>query len=312
MNPRVSVIVPVYERTAFLRAAVESVRAQTEASWELLLVDDGSSAPTLEYLDSIAAPPRIQVLRLPHTGNPAAVRNAGIRAARGAFVALLDSDDAWAPGKLAAQLAGLEQSGRRWGYTAFVHMDAAGQPLGPSPYLPWRAARYAGVEGVARLDSMIALPSVIVERALIDEVGAFDESLRYYEDYDLWFRLALAAPPHELAEPLTRVRRHDEHYSDTNELRTRQDLDRVYAGMIAELRDERVRRAVLHLRAVNAGRLAGIYAAGRDVRGALHSLAETSRHSRGEPAWWFGAARALVRSVLLPARRHPPARAPGS
>jgi glycosyltransferase involved in cell wall biosynthesis len=308
MSPRVSVIVPVYERTAFLRAAVESVRAQTESSWELLLVDDGSSVSTLEYLDAIAAPPRIRVLRRAHSGIPAAVRNAGIRAATGTFVALLDSDDEWAPGKLAAQLAGLEESGCRWGYTAFVHMDAAGQPLTQSRYQSWRAARFAGVEGVARLDSMIALPSVIAERALIAEVGSFEESLRFYEDYDLWFRLALAAPPHELAEPLTRVRRHDEHYSDTNELRTRQDLDRVYARMIERLRDERVRRAVQHLRAVNAGRVAGVYATERDIRGALRSLMETSRHSRGEPAWWLGAVRALVRGALLPARRHPPAR----
>jgi len=305
MNPRVSVVVPVYERTHFLRAAVDSVRAQTGVSWELLLVDDGSSAPTLEYLDSIAAPPRIRVLRQPHSGNPAAVRNAGIRAAQGEFVALLDSDDEWAPGKLAAQLAGLDRSGCRWGYTAFTHVDAAGQPLGQARYQPWRAARFPGAEGVARLDSMIALPSVIAETALLAEVGAFDESLRYYEDYDLWFRLALAAPAHELAEPLTRVRRHGEHYSDTHELRTRQDLDRVYARMIQLLRDERVRGEVRRLRAVNAGRIAGVYAAGRDIRGALHSLAQTSRHSRGESAWWFGAMRAMVRGVLLPARRHP-------
>jgi glycosyltransferase involved in cell wall biosynthesis len=312
VNPRVSVIVPVYERTAFLRAAVESVRAQTESSWELLLIDDGSSASTLEYLDSIEAPPRIRVLRLPHSGNPAAVRNAGIRSATGTFVALLDSDDEWVPEKLAAQLAGLAQSGCRWGYTAFTHMDAAGQSLAQSPYQPWRAARFAGVEGVARLDSMIALPSVIAERALIAEVGAFDESLRYYEDYDLWFRLALAAAPHELAEPLTRVRRHDEHYSDTSELRTRQDLDRVYSRMIERLGDNRVRRAVQRLRAVNAGRVAGVYAADRDVRGALHSLVVSSRHSLGEPAWWYGAVRAIARGVLLPARRHPPARVQNS
>jgi hypothetical protein len=225
---------------------------------------------------------------------------------------LLDSDDEWMTGKLAAQLAGLEQSGCRWGYTAFAHMDAAGQALTRSHYQPWRAARFAGVEGVARLDSMIALPSVIAERDLIAEVGAFDESLRYYEDYDLWFRLALAAPAHELAEPLTRVRRHDEHYSDTSELRTRQDLDRVFARMIEKLRDDRVRRAVQRLRAVNAGRIAGVYAAERDIRGALSSLVETSRHSRGEPVWWFGAVRALIRGVLLPARRHPPARVQNS
>lgn len=312
MTPRVSVIVPVYERTHFLRAAVESVRAQTEASWDLLLVDDGSSSSTLDYLDSIAAPPRIRVLRLPHSGNPAAVRNAGIRAATGTFVALLDSDDEWVPGKLRAQLAGLEQSGCRWGYTAFVHVDAAGRSITHSRYRRWRAARFAGVEGVARMDSMIALPSVIAERALIGEAGAFDESLRYYEDYDLWFRLALACPPHELAEPLTRVRRHDEHYSDTSELHTHQDLDRVYARMIEKLPDGRLRCEVQRLRAVNAGRVAGIHAAGRDIRGAVQSLMESSRHSRGEPAWWFGAVRAILRGVLLPARRQSPPRVQNS
>src|SRR2546421_610268 len=103
---RVSVILPTYDRLPLLREAVESVRAQTWADWELVVIDDGSTDGTAEYLTELASvDPRVRVLRRPHRGNPARLRNEAVAASTGEYVAFQDSDDVWEPEKLARQLA---------------------------------------------------------------------------------------------------------------------------------------------------------------------------------------------------------------
>src|SRR5689334_5593430 len=97
--PRVSVVVPVFDRLAPLRETLGSVFAQTLADFELILVDDGSGPETRAWLESIDDP-RVRQLRLEHSGNPAAVRNAGIAMASAPHVAFLDSDDLWLPRRL--------------------------------------------------------------------------------------------------------------------------------------------------------------------------------------------------------------------
>jgi glycosyltransferase involved in cell wall biosynthesis len=86
--PEISVILPSFNRTAFLRAAVESVRAQSHSDWELIVADDGSDKATREYLREIEGG-RIRTLLLPHSGNPARVRNAAIEIAGGRYLAFL-------------------------------------------------------------------------------------------------------------------------------------------------------------------------------------------------------------------------------
>src|SRR4051794_6167561 len=80
-NPEVSVIVPTFDRLAYLPAAIASVTAQTFGHWELIIVDDGSSDGTASFLDGLRDT-RIRPFRLPHFGNPSRARNAGIRLAR--------------------------------------------------------------------------------------------------------------------------------------------------------------------------------------------------------------------------------------
>src|SRR5258708_5276744 len=119
MTPEVSIVLPSYNRLRYLRDAVDSVRAQTFRDWELIIADDGSGAETATYLAGLARVPQVTILRLAHSGNPSVVRNTAIRAAHGAFVAFLDSDDVWLPSKLELQIA-LHRSrpARRWSYTA--------------------------------------------------------------------------------------------------------------------------------------------------------------------------------------------------
>ena len=95
----VSVIIPTYNRAACLREAIESVLSQTYKQFELIVVDDGSTDATGELLLQYGA--KLSVLHTGH-GGPSAARNCGIAAARGDYIAFLDSDDVWLPDKLRA------------------------------------------------------------------------------------------------------------------------------------------------------------------------------------------------------------------
>src|SRR5687768_13275178 len=104
--PEVSVVLSTFNRLNYLRESVDSVCAQSFRDWELIIADDGSAEATTDFLSTLADP-RIKVLLLQHSGNPATVRNAAIREARGRFVAFIDSDDLWLPLKLERQLAAM-------------------------------------------------------------------------------------------------------------------------------------------------------------------------------------------------------------
>src|SRR5690349_15468262 len=110
MKPRVSIVVPTRNRAADLPDALASVLVQTFADWECIVVDDGSTDGTLEVVSHAArADPRVRSVRREPGGSHAGARNAGLALARGDYVAFLDDDDRWLPGKLALQLPLLER-----------------------------------------------------------------------------------------------------------------------------------------------------------------------------------------------------------
>jgi glycosyltransferase involved in cell wall biosynthesis len=203
MIPIVSVIIPTRNRAAMLREAIESVRAQTYAAWELIVIDDGSTDETPQVVEALArGDARIRVMRQAQRGVSAA-RNAGIRAARGRYVAFLDDDDLFLPPKLAAQVDALERDptlGFVYSQTEWV--DRAGTRLSLHPTTP--------VEDLRGLFETCAIPlqTVVCCAELLEEVGGFDEQLTIGEDYDLWLRLARTARFQFLPGPLVRYRVH--------------------------------------------------------------------------------------------------------
>jgi hypothetical protein len=214
--PSVSVILPTFNRLKYLRCAIESVFAQTLADWELVIADDGSEEEVRAYLRRLRSEPRVSVIWLPHSGNPAAVRNCAMRRARGDYFAFLDSDDEWLPAKLERQVAALRASaGRRWSYTGSVIIDANGEPCAPA-VVP-RPHRGAILELLLQHQVSIWTPTVVVERRLVMEVGGFDERLLLFEDCDLWVRLGCRSEIDLVDEPLARVRRsHDQHHGEAD------------------------------------------------------------------------------------------------
>ena len=184
--PRVSVIVPVYNRPAFVRQAVDSALAQEcPGGFEVVVVDDGSTDDTPNVLASYGE--RIRVVTQSN-GGAARARNAGFAAARGEYLALLDSDDIWMPGKLAAQVALLDAHPE----AGFAHSDVE-EFFEDEPGRRW--TRRPGVVSGDLVRTLLRrnivhTMTVMLRRRAVEEVGDFDPKYPPCEDWDLWLRIA--------------------------------------------------------------------------------------------------------------------------
>lgn len=181
--PLVSVIIPTYNRAGLVGRAIESVLGQTYQEVEMLLVDDGSTDDTGVVVKGFTDP-RIVYIRHRANRGGAAARNTGLRAARGEFIAFLDSDDRWLPEKLERQLDALRlalQCGVA--YCAFVKTGSAGA----------RLVENKNGDELEKLllqrQFVITLSTVVVRRELLNAVGGFDELLPSCQDTDLFIRL---------------------------------------------------------------------------------------------------------------------------
>lgn len=297
-EPTVSIIVPVYQRLEFLRAALASVFAQTFSDWELIIADDGSGEPVRAYLRGLERDARITVAWLNHSGRPSTVRNAALREAKAKYVAFLDSDDLWLPQKLERQLAVMQTGSWRWSYTAFVRVNASGGVLANEEDRRWTAYDGDVFEQVVTTQASIRTPAVVVERELLMRVGGFDETLATAEDYDLWMRLALQSAVAVIDEPLVRVRLHSENQRSGpgNALECRDHSLKKLEGIA----DPQWRNLLRRERAINAVRLVRVHAAGSRYGCALRVLADSLSYSWRFLEWWWYALRAMLRPFIPP------------
>jgi GT2 family glycosyltransferase len=291
----VSVIMPTWNRTQYLRESIEAVLAQTLPVRELIIADDGSETPAREMLEQYAAVPGIRVLWRSHCGKPAAVRNAALRAASGRYIAFADSDDVWHADKLARQFDTLQsRPGCRWSFGAWSSIDADGQALA-IPVPNYRGRGGSLVDSVAKLSISIALPSVLAERSLLFEAGLFEETLDCYEDYDLWLRLAALAEAAIVCEPLVKVRWHDRRYSRTEPLVGLRSRIHYFERALRRVRDPAVRAELQRIRALDSARLANRVARSGDAGNVSHLLRGSLANGWTSPRWWLIAAQAHSR-----------------
>lgn len=192
----VSVVVPTYNRSAFLKEAVASVLAQTTRADEVIVVDDGSTDETPSVLEGFGG--AVRCLRRENSGVSAA-RNAGIEAARGEWLAFLDSDDLWRPRKLEVQLAYLSARPDIKLCQVEEIWIRNGKRLNPKKY----HEKPSGFCFPLLLERCLVSPSaVMIHREVFEEVGLFDESLPACEDYDLWLRIGCRYAMGLVEEPL--------------------------------------------------------------------------------------------------------------
>jgi glycosyltransferase involved in cell wall biosynthesis len=285
-HPPVSVIIPTFNRVAMVTEAVASVLNQTYPNLEILVVDDGSTDGTAAALAAFGD--RLRLLPQPRRRGVSAARNIGIAAARGDWLALLDSDDLWLPEKLARQMGYLAdrpelllcQTEETW-LRRGVRVN---KPLGHR--LP------AGNIFLPSLTRCLVSPSaVVLHRRLIERHGGFDESLPAAEDYDLWLRLSWRYEVGLLPEPLI-VKRggHDD------QLSRQWGLDRWRIQALLKILSEPGLPAV-YARAARQvlARKCAIYAQGCAKRG---KIAE-ARHYRKLGLWAAEGHETEIRSELL-------------
>jgi glycosyltransferase involved in cell wall biosynthesis len=196
INPRVSVIIPTFNRREYLPVALDSVLAQTYTDYEIVIIDDGSTDDTRDILAPYEQ--RIRYFYQQNSGI-AAARNRGIEESRGAYLALLDSDDYWLPGKLALQVEGLEKN-PQWGMVATRCSSI-------SPDGRFRRHNRPGKSGWILTDlfksNFIRTSSAMITRECLDQVGLFDTALPECEEYDLWLRIAYRYPIGFINQSLT-------------------------------------------------------------------------------------------------------------
>jgi len=180
----VSVIIPAYNQGYYLGKAIKSVLEQSHTHFEIIVVDDGSTDNTAQIAGSFNDA-RIQSLSQENRGLSAA-RNAGLRLAQGEFISYLDSDDLFLPYKLSLLVRALQEN-QQWGMVAgqAILIDENDAPTGKVYVSPIAEP----VEQLL-LGNPLHVGSVLVRRVWQDNAGKFDESLRSYEDWDMWLRLA--------------------------------------------------------------------------------------------------------------------------
>jgi glycosyltransferase involved in cell wall biosynthesis len=212
-NPTVSVVIAAYNARRFLPETLASVFHQTYASWEVIVVDDGSTDGTGELIREYQG--KVIYLRQPNRG-PSAARNEGIKIARGRYLAFLDSDDLWSAGKLAMQVDFMERNPQIG--LVFSDMEEFDQEktlcgsllagsLFASEMVPGPPIDDA--ERKLLVEDFIPTSTVLVRRECLAKVGLFDESFRFSEDRELWLRIARLFPIAVIPAVLGRKRDHD-------------------------------------------------------------------------------------------------------
>jgi teichuronic acid biosynthesis glycosyltransferase TuaG len=176
----VSIVMPAYNSEEWLGDAVESVVAQTFPAWELLIVADTSQDRTLEVARRRATEdPRIRVIHLEDRGGRANARNAAMDAARGRYLAFLDSDDRWLPEKLEEQFEFMSRNDIGFSFTGYRHFRADGY-LGRLVGVPEKVGYQALLKG-----NVIGNLTVMIDRQKIPPFREAGET----EDYFAWLHI---------------------------------------------------------------------------------------------------------------------------
>ena len=196
----VSVIIPTWNRSPLLLRAVKSVLTQSYSPQEILVCDDGSTDDSKNKIMKLNNE-RIKWIAGDHTGLPAAVRNWGLKVARGEWIAFLDSDDEWLPDKLEKQLRVLTKSKLQACSTNAFRYE---NNIKIEKIINSKSKLISYSDLI--INNQIISSSVIIHRSLIDNVGYFptEDKLKAIEDYAYWLRIAARSDFAFICEPLVK------------------------------------------------------------------------------------------------------------
>jgi cellulose synthase/poly-beta-1,6-N-acetylglucosamine synthase-like glycosyltransferase len=189
-SPLVSVIIPAFNAAGHVRAALDSVFAQSHTDFEVILINDGS--PDTEQLEQVIQPYISRIIYLTRqNGGPSAARNSGIQRARGEWLAFLDSDDVWLPQYLAEQIKFLREDPA----LDMVYCDAilAGNAAEGKTFMQiCPSSGPVTFQSLLVEQTQVITSGTVVRRQNVMAAGLFDENIRCSEDHDLWLRIVYA------------------------------------------------------------------------------------------------------------------------
>lgn len=193
-EPFVSVIMPTWNRAAYLRESILCVLNQSHKNLELIIIDDGSTDDSEAVIRALNDP-RIRYHKFPNSGRPSIARNRGLKLVKGEWVAFCDSDDYWLEQKLEKQLRAAAISSSRW-ICSNAYLDRTQKPYfmnSKSEVLDWKK--------LIRKNQIIC-SSTLIQRSLLESHRGFEESAQMNEDYLFWLQLSMDAPIYYLSDCL--------------------------------------------------------------------------------------------------------------
>lgn len=253
----ISIVTPAYNAVKFLPELFETILGQSYVDWEWLIVDDGSADSTYQDALKLASmDSRIRAFTQSNAGQGAA-RNLGIAAAKGDWIAFLDSDDLWHNEKLALQVSEITKSQPDLVYTAMWVFQEKPSSLAIEPKTWSKPTTEGVVEGKEFLRRVLTLDrrevarisSTIARKALLDEVGGFNEEDRFraVEDFELWTKLgALGVKGVGIDRPLTFYREVMGSSSDDRAATSRVTMMEIYRRFLEDPAVSSVAQAQIH------------------------------------------------------------------
>lgn len=216
----VSVVIPAFNSERYLPIAMDSALGQTLQDHEVIVVDDGSTDGTGRIADDYQHrhPGRVRVIHQPNAGL-AEARNTAIRIARGRYLALLDSDDAWLPHHLSQCVAHLEaHPGCGLVHANIQRIDGDGKPLGV-PRRQWGSDASQAWDRLFVRDEHVSCCTTVFRKEVIDRVGAFDHAFNRVgcEDRDLWLSIMAVSSTHFFDDVHAQYRVHSGNWSKSRD-----------------------------------------------------------------------------------------------
>lgn len=199
-DPRVSVIIPTYNREKLILKALDSVFNQTFEDYEILIIDDASTDRTEQVIQELNHP-KIRYYKLDKNQGQCIARNVGIKKAKGEFIGFLDSDDEWLPEKLQKQVACFDNGPERLG-SVYCYSYSKNALRGESVLIEGNYFR-GDIHGRFLQGFCPPSPTLfLVKRSAVDSVNGFDEKLVTFVDLDLWIRISESHEFDYVEEPL--------------------------------------------------------------------------------------------------------------
>lgn len=225
----ISVVIPAYNAEATIVDCIQGVLGQTRADLieEIIVVDDGSRDNTVKVIEESFDSPIIRIISKPN-GGVSTARNTGIRSAKGDWIALLDSDDVWKSEKIEKQMNAVAEHPE----IRFIGANRNNENVRFGERVDSDLYRLS-LRSIL-LKNWPHTSTALIRKTVLDEVGLFNENMRYAEDGNLWNRIAVRCPLYYIAESLEIAGGNKRAYGESG---LSSNLEGMYRGNVYNLKE---------------------------------------------------------------------------